>query len=205
MGAVSARALSTGVKSYCSWPGSGHVLGLARRDLWLAPTTRPRGAGAIASEGCEGGTQAGWRAWAPSDGHTGCGHNEQSHVDTSLAVQGGNLSDIIDFMERMGSDAQLSQASVDELGEVLSATDFPPEVQSAMIARNAQQLSALLGTSPACVLVAPPHPPGPGPGPMQPAVPPPPPEEGEQEEPRDSFQSASLAENSGHRREPLRA
>lgn len=114
------------------------------------------------------------------------------------------MSDIIDFMERMGGDAQLSQASPEELGEVLSATDFAPEVQSAVISRDALQLNTLLGTMPACVLVAPPHPPGPGPSPVQPAVPPPPPEEGEQDETRDSSISTGFAGHPGHRRELLR-
>lgn len=114
------------------------------------------------------------------------------------------MLDVIDFMERMGGDAQLSQASPEELGEVLSATGFSPEVQSAVISRNARQLNTLLGTNPACVLIAPPHPPGPGPSPMQPAVPPPPPEEGEQDETRDSSISTGLAGNPGHQRELLR-
>lgn len=93
------------------------------------------------------------------------------------------MSDIIDFMERMGGDATLSQASADELAEVLSSSDLAPEFQSAVIARNASHLGALMGTNPACMLVAPPHPPGPpGPTPMRPAVPPPPDETEEDEE-----------------------
>jgi hypothetical protein len=105
-------------------------------------------------------------------------------------------------MERMGGDAQLSQASTDELAAVLSATDMAPELQSALLAKDAQGLGALLGTKPACVLVAPPGPPGTGPSPMRPAVPPPPsPEEdGEDEAPTDCLEHDGVAESPPHRR-----
>lgn len=121
--------------------------------------------------------------------------------------QGGILSDIIDFMERMGGDAQLSQASTDELAWALSAADISPELQSAVLAKDAQELGVLLGTKPVCVLVAPPGPPGTGPSPMQPAVPPPPePEEGgEDEGPTDCVEHDGVAESLVHRREPPRA
>lgn len=115
------------------------------------------------------------------------------------------MSDIIEFMERMGGDAQLSQASAEELADVLSVSDLAPEFQSAVIARNAVHLGMLLGTNPACMLVAPPHPPGPGPSPMRPAVPPPPPEEAEEdEETKDLSRHEGVAENPAHRRESPR-
>lgn len=124
-----------------------------------------------------------------------------------LVGQGGILSDVIDFMERMGADAQLSQASTDDLAAALSVTDIAPELQSAVLAKDAQGLGALLGTKPACVLVAPPTPPGPpGPSPMRPAVPPPPPEEeGENEAPTDCAEHDGAAESPVPRRESLRA
>jgi hypothetical protein len=117
------------------------------------------------------------------------------------------MSDIIDFMERMGGDAQLSQASTDELAAVLSVTDIAPEVQLAVIARDAGQLGALLGMEPVCILVAPPRPPGPpGSIPMGPAVPPPPPEEAEEDdEIKDLSRHEGVVESSNHRRESLRA
>lgn len=128
-------------------------------------------------------------------------------ADASRYESGGILSDIIDFMERMGGDAQLSQASTDELAAVLSATDIAPELQSAVLARDAQGLGALLGTKPVCVLVAPPGPPGTGPSPMRPAVPPPPsPEEdGEDEVPTDCFEHDGVVEGPAHRRESPQA
>jgi hypothetical protein len=79
------------------------------------------------------------------------------------------MLDVIDFMERMGGDAQLSQASDSELAQALSVTDISTELQSIVRGRNARQLEAFLGAKPVCVLVAPPGPPG------FPTTPPPPP------------------------------
>lgn len=116
------------------------------------------------------------------------------------------MSDIIDFMERMGGDAQLSQASVEELGASLSATDMAPELRSAILAKDAQRLGMLLGTAPECLLLAPPGPPGTGPSPMQPAVPPPPPDEAEEvEETKDLSRHDEVAVSPEHRRESPRA
>lgn len=115
------------------------------------------------------------------------------------------MSDIIDFMERMGGDAQLSQASAGEFAASLSASDVAPELQSAMLARDAQRLGMLLGAAPECVLLAPPGPPGTGPSPMQPATPPPPPEETEEiEEIKDLSKRGDAAESPVHRRESQR-
>jgi hypothetical protein len=123
-------------------------------------------------------------------------------ADASRYESGGILSDIIDFMERMGGDAQLSQASNDELAVALSATDVTPELQSAVLAGDAQRVGLLLGTTPVCILVAPPGPPGsPLRSPM-PAVPPPPPEEeGEDEAPSASFGRSGAAESTADRGE----
>lgn len=114
------------------------------------------------------------------------------------------MSDIIDFMERMGGDAQLSQASNDELAVALSTTDVTPELQSAVLAGDAQRVGALLGTKPVCMLVAPPVPPGPGPSPARPSVPlpPPPGDDGEDEVPTDLAAQGDVIEVTAHRREP---
>lgn len=89
------------------------------------------------------------------------------------------MFDVVDFMEKMGGDAQLSQASDGELAEALAATDISSELQSVVLAKNAQHLEALLGAKPVCVLVAPPGPPGFEPlhAPFQTPPPPPLPEE----------------------------
>ena len=92
------------------------------------------------------------------------------------------MSDVIDFMERMGGDAQLSQASTDELAAALADSEITPEQGAALLARDAQWLGKLLGTKPICVLISPP---GPGPGeakPLAPAEMPPAPQPEEAEE-----------------------
>jgi hypothetical protein len=122
------------------------------------------------------------------------------------ADQGGNLSDIIDFMERMGGDAQLSQASNDELITALVDCEVTPEQRAALLARDARQMGELLGTPPVCIMVAPPGPPGSEPSPMQPAVPPPPPEEGgDEEDPIGRSEHGCVTETPTHRRESHRA
>jgi hypothetical protein len=111
------------------------------------------------------------------------------------------MSDVIDFMERMGGDAQLSHASTDELAVVLSPANLSPELQSAVLAKDAQRLGVLLGTEAGCILVAPPHPPGPGPSPALPSVPPPPPgEDGEEGSPTDCFEHDGVVGISALRR-----
>lgn len=116
------------------------------------------------------------------------------------------MLDVIDFMERMGGDAQLSQASPDELATALADSEVTPEQRAALLARDAERLGKLVGTPPVCIMVAPPGPPGTGPSPMQPAVPPPPPEEGgEEEAPTDCAEHDGAAEGPSHRREPLSA
>lgn len=117
--------------------------------------------------------------------------------------QGEFMLDVIDFLERMGGDAQLSQASPAELTTALADSEVTPEQRAALLARDAERLGLLLGTTPVCVLVAPPGPPGPGPIPMRPSVPPPPPpdEAGEQDL-TDCSEHDGAAESPAHRRVP---
>lgn len=124
------------------------------------------------------------------------------------------MSDVIDFMEKMGGDSQLSQASTDELAAALSATDIAPELQSAVLGQDAQRLGALLGTKPACPMVAPPGPPPgppghpgrpghPGPSPARPPAPPlPKKKDGEDEGLKDCSEHDGVGESPTHRREP---
>ena len=98
--------------------------------------------------------------------------------------RGEFMSDVIDFMERMGGDAQLSQASPGELATALADSEVTPEQRMALLAHDAERLGELLGTNPACALLTPP---GPGPSPAEPMTPakmppPPEPEEAEDEE-----------------------
>ncbi|WEN14196.1 hypothetical protein PY254_13240 [Rhodanobacter sp. AS-Z3] len=109
------------------------------------------------------------------------------------------MLDVIDFLERMGGDAQLSQASPDELATALAVVDATPQQYAALVARDAERLGELLGSKPVCVLVSPPGPPGTGPQPARPAVPPPSPakEADEDEELADDSERALLVESDG--------
>lgn len=116
------------------------------------------------------------------------------------------MPDVIDFMEKMGGDAQLSQASMDELTAALADWEITPEQRAVLLAGDAEQLGKLLGTLPVCLLVMPPDPPGPPPHcPVPPAIPPAPPGEADEgEDPADSSECDSVAASPPYRREPLR-
>lgn len=58
------------------------------------------------------------------------------------------MSDVIDFLERMGQDASLRHGSVDEMELALANAQLEPELQSAILADDLSQLHALLGRSP---------------------------------------------------------
>ena len=60
------------------------------------------------------------------------------------------MTDVIDFLERMGQDAQLRHGSQDELELALSNTELAPELQSAILAKDQAQLETLLGQVPQC-------------------------------------------------------
>lgn len=89
------------------------------------------------------------------------------------------MLDVIDFMERMGGDAQLSQASADELSVALAGSMVTSDQRMALLARDAERMGKLLGKPPVCIMVAPPGPPGFEPlhAPFQTPPPPPLPEE----------------------------
>ncbi|WP_458071998.1 hypothetical protein [Rhodanobacter sp. BL-MT-08] len=62
---------------------------------------------------------------------------------------------VIDFLERMGRDAQLRHASAAEMEVALNATEIEPELQAAILGRDQSQLEALLGQVPLCVALFP--------------------------------------------------
>jgi hypothetical protein len=65
------------------------------------------------------------------------------------------MFDVIDFLERMGQDAQLRHASQDEVGLALAGAEIDPELRVAILARDEQGLQALLGQDPFCCLISP--------------------------------------------------
>ncbi|AGG89542.1 hypothetical protein RHOFW104T7_10370 [Rhodanobacter thiooxydans] len=65
------------------------------------------------------------------------------------------MFDVIDFLERVGQDAQLRHASRDEVGSALSNAEIDPELRVAILARDGQELRTLLGQGPYCCLINP--------------------------------------------------
>lgn len=55
------------------------------------------------------------------------------------------MSHVVDFLERMGQDAQLRHASQYEVGLALAQTQLDPALNAAILARNSLQLQELLG------------------------------------------------------------
>jgi len=69
------------------------------------------------------------------------------------------MFDVIDFLEKVGQDAQWRHASHDEVGLALSGAEVAPELRVAILAGDKQGLQALLGQDPFCCLI---HPAKPG-------------------------------------------
>lgn len=65
------------------------------------------------------------------------------------------MTDVIDFLERMGQDAQLRHASQDEVERALTSAEMAPALQAAILARDLAQLESLLGQAPVCVCLFP--------------------------------------------------
>jgi hypothetical protein len=60
------------------------------------------------------------------------------------------MTDVIDFLERMGQDAQLRHASQDEVELALTSAEIAPELQVAILANNPARLETLLGQVSVC-------------------------------------------------------
>ena len=65
------------------------------------------------------------------------------------------MTDVIDFLERMGEDAQLRYASPEEVEQALVNAEISPELQAAILARDQIQLETLLGKEPLCAMLFP--------------------------------------------------
>ena len=65
------------------------------------------------------------------------------------------MTDVIDFLERMGQDAQLRHGSQDYVELALASAEIAPELRVAILARDEQGLQALLGQDPFCCLINP--------------------------------------------------
>ncbi|KZC34555.1 MULTISPECIES: hypothetical protein [Rhodanobacter] len=65
------------------------------------------------------------------------------------------MSDVVEFLERMGRDAQLSRASVNELEHVMASTGLDLTLQDAILSEDSSTLKALLGIATHCAMLAP--------------------------------------------------
>jgi hypothetical protein len=64
------------------------------------------------------------------------------------------MSDLIDFLERMGSDSQSRVATGSRLEEALTRAGIAPTVRSAVLAGDQLQLESLIGASRSiCILI----------------------------------------------------
>jgi hypothetical protein len=55
------------------------------------------------------------------------------------------MSSVVDFLEKMGSEAQWRDASADDIEAALAEAGIDPAMSSAILARSAEQVQALLG------------------------------------------------------------
>jgi hypothetical protein len=65
------------------------------------------------------------------------------------------MTDVIDFLERMGQDAQLRYGSQDEVELALASAQIAPELQTAILAEDQEHLEALLGQDVFCAMLFP--------------------------------------------------
>lgn len=64
------------------------------------------------------------------------------------------MSNVIDFLERMGQDAQMRHASLNDVARVLDAAQIDPELQAAILAKDQLLIESMLGGSKVyCVLM----------------------------------------------------
>ena len=57
------------------------------------------------------------------------------------------MPDVIDFLERMGQDAQLHHATLSDVEFALTRAQLDPEIRAAILAKDQPLLEALLGSS----------------------------------------------------------
>ena len=67
------------------------------------------------------------------------------------------MSDVIDFLEKLGQDSALRYASRSRLAAALSSTGFSPQLQAALVGADQRAVERILGadTNVCCVVNAP--------------------------------------------------
>jgi hypothetical protein len=72
------------------------------------------------------------------------------HIEATNVSGGDVMTDVIDFLEKMGQDAQWRDASPGEVEQALTGAEIAPALQRAILARDKAQLEKLLGLVPLC-------------------------------------------------------
>lgn len=65
------------------------------------------------------------------------------------------MSDVIDFLERLGQDAQWRDVSQNEMEHALAQAQIDPELQVAILAKDRRKLEVLLGQVNVCCMEGP--------------------------------------------------
>ena len=65
------------------------------------------------------------------------------------------MSNVIDFLERVGQDAQLRQGSQNEMELAMTRAQIDPELQAAIVAKDQSLLEMLLGQGILCCMQMP--------------------------------------------------
>ena len=65
------------------------------------------------------------------------------------------MTDVIEFLERMGQDAQLRHGSQNDIELAMTEATMAPELKLALLAKNQAKLEMLLGQLPLCAIFLP--------------------------------------------------
>ncbi|OOG38139.1 hypothetical protein B0E51_14915 [Rhodanobacter sp. C05] len=65
------------------------------------------------------------------------------------------MSNVIDFLERMGQDAKLRHASQNEVELALASEQIDPELHAAILAKDQRWIEGLLGQGNVCCMLMP--------------------------------------------------
>lgn len=65
------------------------------------------------------------------------------------------MSNVINFLEMIGQDSNMRNASRKDMAAAMANMQIAPELQAAILSKDPQQLEAVLGTSNVCCMMIP--------------------------------------------------
>jgi hypothetical protein len=77
------------------------------------------------------------------------------HFQSNQLSGDGQMTDVIDFLEKMGQDAQLRYGSQNEVELALESAQIAPALQAAILAEDHEHLNTLLGQEVFCAMLFP--------------------------------------------------